>query len=996
MAQRVTVFGMTSAEKPSEDVQTKLAVLYPKQELSAKEKKKIQKMEKFLKKQQQKEQQAAVAGSDSKKKDKKKKKKKAEDTFVYKPVQPGEKKNLDDMPSQYHPDMVQRDWYEWWTKQGFFKPEYNEGHEKIACPCEKKSYTLVIPPPNVTGSLHMGHALTNSIEDTLTRWNRQCGKRTLWNPGCDHAGIATQSVVEKKLWREKQLRRQDLGREKFLDLVWQWKEEKGGFIYKQIKYLGASCDWDREAFTMSDRCCRAVKEAFIRMHEDGIIMRKKKLINWSCHLNSAISEIEVDKVDIAGRTLVSVPGLDEKVEVGVITSFAYKLKGGDDEIVVATTRPETMLGDVAIAVHPEDPRYASYVGKTALHPFIPDRELVIVADDFVDREFGTGAVKITPAHDPNDFECGVRNNLPMITVITKDGKIAPGCGEFSGMHRFTARRVVIERLKEKGLYRGDAENPMVIPRCSRSSDICEPLLETQWFVNCDGMAKTAVDAVKSGELRLIPANQEKTWFHWLESPRDWCISRQLWWGHRIPAYFVSVNDDAVPKGTSDDNKYWVSGHDEDEARAKAAKRFGVDPSKITLTQDEDVLDTWFSSGIFPISIFGWPDNTPDLQKFYPGDLLETGYDILFFWVARMVMMCTYLTGKLPFKDVYLHPIIRDKEGVKMSKSRGNVIDPTDVCTGITLEGLHERLAQGNLDPREIERAKELQKRQFPQGIKECGVDALRFTLCALVTPGRDINLDVNRIFGYRTFCNKVYNGVKLVMSKLGPDFKPAEYGKLLGDESELDLWMLSRLSTCIRDMNKQLEEYDLVGSTTSIYNLWLYEFCNFYLEVVKPVFQDDQYKHRRNTVQNVMYTVAESGLRLLSIFMPFLCEELWQRLPRRKATNDLVVPASVCVAAYPYTPLHINEDIEKKIAILHAIVGRARSLKSSLHAPSARPKLLIRGTTAATTAVCEEYAVDVAQLVRADVAILPAKEAPPADFEPSPEQDEFEVFMARK
>eukprot|EP00056_Hartaetosiga_gracilis_P003916 m.69527 g.69527 ORF g.69527 m.69527 type:complete len:998 (+) comp11633_c0_seq1:860-3853(+) len=967
----VTVFGLqsqTQSKEQNDAVNEKLSLLYPPVEYSAKELKKMEKMMKFLKKKKD----AAKKKAKSTKNVGKKIKNKKEITFT--PTPSGEKKKMEEMPPSYHPEYVQDGWYDWWQKKGFFKPEYNEGETKVECLTEQKEFTIIIPPPNVTGSLHIGHALTTAVEDSLTRWHRQLGQRTLWNPGCDHAGIATQSVVEKKLWREKKLRRQDLGRDEFLKLVWEWKEKKGGQIYNQIKYLGASCDWDREAFTMSERCCYAVKEAFIRMHKDGIIKREKRLVNWSCHLNSAISELEVDKVDITRRTQMSVPSLDDTVEVGVITSFAYKLKDSEEEIVVATTRPETMLGDVAIAVHPNDKRYTHLHGKKALHPFIDGRELVVVADDFVEMDFGTGAVKITPAHDQNDFDCGVRHNLEMITIITKDGNISAGCGEFSGMHRFAARKLVISRLKEKGLFRGDNDNPMVVPKCSRSGDIIEPLLETQWFVDCNEMAARSVDAVTSGELKLIPSQHEKTWFHWLENPRDWCISRQLWWGHRIPAYFVSINDSSIKEGSRQDNHYWISAHTEEEALKEAAKRFGVSEDKITLEQDEDVLDTWFSSGIYPISIFSWPHNTDEMEKFFPGHLLETGHDILFFWVARMVMMCSYLTGKLPFKDVFLHSIVRDKDGVKMSKSRGNVVDPIDVCKGIALEQLHERLLEGNLDPREIGRAKEVQKMQFPGGIKECGVDALRFSLCAFMSPKSDINLDVQRIFGYRTFCNKIYNGVKLVMSKLGSDYTPLNYGALQGQEDEIDMWMLHRLSVCTLDMNEQFGSYDFQGVTTSIYNLWFYEFCNFYLEAIKHVFVDGVSEDRRLSVCNVLYTVCESALRLLSPLMPYLSEELWQRLPRRQAVNDKVVPESVTVAAYPTQGLFLNKDIEKSVSVLQDVINKARAVKSSVYKSSEQPQLRIVALTDTAKRVCVENTNAIAHLVRAKLCICGSEE----------------------
>lgn len=504
---------------------------------------------------------------------------------------------------------------------------------------------MVIPPPNVTGSLHLGHAITVAIEDAVTRWHRMNGKTTLWVPGCDHAGIATQVVVEKKLWREEQKTRHDLGREKFLEKIWEWRNEKGSRIYEQFRSMGVSVDWSRTYFTMDKNMSRAVVEAFVRMYEDGTIYRSSRLVNWSCTLRSAISDIEVDKVEIPGRTFLSIPGYDEKVEFGVLVSFAYKVENSDEEIIVATTRVETMLGDTAIAVHPNDKRYTHLHGKYCVHPFT-SRRLPIITDDFVETEFGTGAVKITPAHDPNDYEVGKRNNLPFITIFDDDGVIVGDYGQFTGIKRFQCRKEILIALKEKGLYKETTDNPMVVPICSRSKDVVEPIIKPQWYVKCDEMAAKATEAVTSGELKLIPDMHNKIWFHWMGGIRDWCISRQLWWGHRIPAYLVKFND---PKRQADGSDVWVVGRTEEEARKNAAKKFNLPETEFQLTQDEDVLDTWFSSALVTFASFGWPDKTPDLAQFYPNHLLETGHDILFFWVARMVFFGQKLMGDLPFK-----------------------------------------------------------------------------------------------------------------------------------------------------------------------------------------------------------------------------------------------------------------------------------------------------------------------------------------------------------
>uniref|UniRef100_A0A673YM25 valine--tRNA ligase n=1 Tax=Salmo trutta TaxID=8032 RepID=A0A673YM25_SALTR len=807
------------------------------------------------------------------------------------PTPPGEKKDvLSALPDSYSPQYVEAAWYSWWEKQGYFKPEYG--------PNPRGVFMMCIPPPNVTGSLHLGHALTNAIQDCLTRWHRMRGETTLWNPGCDHAGIATQVVVEKKLMRERGMSRHDLGRDQFIQEVWKWKNEKGDRIYHQLKKLGSSLDWDRACFTMDPKLSYAVQEAFIRLHEDGVIYRSKRLVNWSCTLNSAISDIEVDKKELTGRTLLPVPGYKDKVEFGVLVSFSYKIEGSDEEVIVATTRIETMLGDSAVAVHPADPRYQHLKGKMVLHPFSV-RNLVSLSPP--------GAVKITPAHDHNDYEVGNRHNLAFINILDENGLLINVPAPFLGMKRFEARKAVLQALKDRGQFKETKDNPMVVPVCSRSKDIVEPLLKPQWYVDCADMGKQAADSVREGRLKIIPDHHHKTWFNWLDNIRDWCISRQLWWGHRIPAYFVTVTDPSDMDG-----HYWVSGRTEEAARDKAAKRFNVSTDKITLRQDEDVLDTWFSSGIFPFSIFGWPNETQDLSVFYPGSLLETGHDILFFWVARMVMMGLKLTGKLPFKEVYLHAVVRDAHGRKMSKSLGNVIDPLDVITGISLEGLYAQLQDSNLDPVEVEKAKQGQKSDYPTGIPECGTDALRFALCAYTSQGRDINMDVNRILGYRHFCNKLWNAVKFAMRTLGDNFVPSEKAQ----ESVSDRWILSRLCSAVGQCNAGFQAYDFPAITTAIYNFWLYELCDVYLESVKPVFsraeEDSGSRSQAVVCRQTLFTCLETGLRLLAPIMPFVGEELYQRLPRRRSQDG---HPSIHVTPYPETEEGLI-DLEKEVAKL--------------------------------------------------------------------------------
>nr|CDP94338.1 BMA-VARS-2, isoform b [Brugia malayi] len=839
-------------------------------------------------------------------------------------TKPGEKKNtIIDLPNAYSPRYVEAAWYEWWQKSGFFRPEYKCDLSK---PNPKGIFTVVIPPPNVTGTLHLGHALATSVEDAVCRWHRMKGKTVLFNPGCDHAGIATQVVVEKRLKRELGLTRHDLGRERFVEEVWKWKNEKGEVIYNQLRKMGAGVDWDRACFMMDPKITRAVTHAFIVMHEKGIIYRSNRLVNWCCVLRSAISDIEVDKVELNGRTFLSVPGYLRKIEFGTLTSFAYPIENSDEEVVVATTRVETMLGDTAIAVHPKDNRYKHLIGKNCLHPFL-QRKLPIIADSFVDMEFATGIVKITPAHDHNDYEVGLRHNLPFITCFTDDGNMSEQCGEFKNMKRFDARDAVLEALKKKGLFRGQSDNPMVVPLCSRSKDIVEPILKSQWYVKCDQMAQRAIEAVEEGHLKIIPDFHAVTWRKWLENIRDWCISRQLWWGHRIPAYFVTVDDPKVSAGTSDNNDYWVSAHNEAEALEKAARKFDVSEEKVSVKRDEDVLDTWFSSGMWPFEVFGWPEKTADLDKFFPSTLLETGHDILFFWVARMVFMSQELTGKLPFQEVYLHAMIRDAHGRKMSKSLGNVIDPLNVIYGASLTQLTKILESGNLDPKELKRAKEGQAHDYPNGIPECGTDALRFALLNYTSQCRDINLDVLRIQGYRFFCNKIWQASRFTLMQLRNNFAPAEKFVLPEESSTLDRWILSRLSYAVESSNSGMSSYQFNRVTTTLYNFWLYEFCDIYIEGCKPVLAGSGNPNGAEIVRKVLFECVETGLRLLSPFMPFITEELWQRLPSRISREE---SESICVVAYPEAKQYAfrDETLENQVAHAMHIVKTVRSLRS--------------------------------------------------------------------
>ncbi|KAG2438857.1 hypothetical protein HXX76_005397 [Chlamydomonas incerta] len=889
----------------------------------------------------------------------------------------GAKKELPgSMYKAYHPRAVEAGWYEWWEECGYFKPDLQS---------DKPPYVIVIPPPNVTGALHIGHALTNSIQDTITRWRRMSGYNALWVPGTDHAGIATQTVVEKKLQREKGVSRHDLGRDAFLGQVWEWVDQYGHRIHDQLRRLGSSVDWSRTAFTMDDKLSRAVKEAFVRMHAGGRIYRDNRLVNWCCRLKTAVSDIEVDYIDIPKRTLMNVPGYSEPVEFGLLTSFAYPLEGGSGEIVVATTRPETMLGDTAVAVHPEDPRYTAMHGKFVVHP-VSGRRIPIICDaELVDMAFGTGAVKVTPAHDPNDFATGKRHGLEFINIFDDNGLINAQGGPFEGQPRFKARVTVVDMLKEKGLFRGTSDNPMRLGLCSRSKDVIEPVLKPQWWVSCKDMAAASCQAVRDGSLEIIPKEFEATWFRWLENIRDWCISRQLWWGHRIPAFYVVFEgeDDKAsgrPGMPSEDMGRWVVGRSQAEAEAAAAAKY---PGRaIKLVQDEDVLDTWFSSGLFPFSVFGWPEGTPDLEKFYPTSLLETGHDILFFWVARMVMMGLQLTGKVPFKQVYLHAMVRDAHGRKMSKSLGNVIDPLHVIEGISLDGLHDTLAGGNLDPKEVERAKSGQKADFPEGIEECGTDALRFALCAYTAQARDINLDIKRVVAYRHWCNKLWNAIKFAMMNLGEDFA--------APEQPLDAaapgfppacrWVLSRLNFAVASTVQSMEAYDFATATQRVYAFWQNEVCDVFIEVMKPVMAFDDADPKAAEVKKLtrqtLWTCLDSGLRLLHPFMPFVTEELWQRLPR---SPQLAQYASIMLAPYPSPTAGWDAPAaERAMDYCLAVVGTCRRLRNDYGITKQKPHIYVAVTDADKAAALRSLSLEVATLSSSsDVTLLAAGEAAP-------------------
>ncbi|XP_074583201.1 valine--tRNA ligase, mitochondrial 1 [Curcuma longa] len=865
--------------------------------------------------------QAQTSSDGSKKSERKQRKKDAEEEnledFIDPATPDGQKKKLSlQMAKQYNPNAVEKSWYSWWEASNFFVADASSS---------KPPFVIVLPPPNVTGALHIGHGLTAAIQDTIIRWRRMSGYNVLWVPGMDHAGIATQVVVEKKLMRECKLTRHDFGRERFVSEVWKWKNEYGGTILNQERRLGASLDWSRECFTMDDARSKAVTEAFVKLYKQGLIYRDHRLVNWDCSLRTAISDIEVDHEEIKEETFRKVPGYEHEVQFGVLTSFAYPLEGSMGDIVVATTRVETMLGDTAIAVHSKDKRYSHLHGKSAVHPF-NGRKLPIICDDIlVDPEFGTGAVKITPAHDPNDFEVGKRHNLAFINIFTDEGKInSNGGADFEGMPRFAARVAVIEALKAKGLYRGAQKNEMKLGICSRSNDVVEPMIKPQWFVDCKSMGKLALDAVMSDDnkkIEIIPHQYEQEWKRWLENIRDWCISRQLWWGHRIPAWYVILQDDQL-KDVGSYNGHWVVGRNEQEALMEANKLFSG--KKFEIVQDPDVLDTWFSSGLFPLSVLGWPDVTPDFKAFYPTSLLETGHDILFFWVARMVMLGMQLGGDVPFRKVYLHPMIRDAHGQKMSKSKGNVIDPLEVINGISLEGLHKRLEASNLDRSELEKAKLDQVKDFPNGIPECGADALRFALVSYTAQSDKINLDVLRVIGYRQWCNKLWNAIRFAMMKLGDDYVPPQ--KLdVKSMPPVCQWILSVLNNAVARTITSFESYKFSDATTAVYSWWQFQLCDVFIEAIKPFFTDSKFESAKEASRHTLWICLETGLRLLHPFMPFVTEELWQRLPLEEGSSR---KESIMISEYPSViEAWSNEKIENDMDIVNDAVRKLRSLR---------------------------------------------------------------------
>jgi len=743
------------------------------------------------------------------------------------------------MDKSYQPLEIEQRIYERWEAAGYFAPD-GDGPR----------YCIMIPPPNVTGTLHMGHAFQDTIMDALTRYHRMKGDRTLWQTGMDHAGIATQMVVERLLNKEG-LSKHDLGREKFVERVWQWKEESGGQIANQLRRLGASVDWSRDRFTMDDGCSDAVRKVFVSLYEDGLIYRGKRLVNWDPALHTALSDLEVLSAD----------------EQGHLWHFRYPLAAGDGHLVVATTRPETMLGDSAVAVHPDDERYKDLIGQEIILPIV-GRRIPIIADDYVDPEFGTGCVKITPAHDFNDYDIGKRHGLAMYNILTDDAALNDEVpAAYRGMDRFDARKKIVAEFESLGLLDKVEDYTIKIPRGDRSGTIVEPYLTDQWYVSIEPLAKPAIEAVESGKIRFVPENWSKTYFDWMYNIQDWCISRQLWWGHRIPAWY----DD-------DDNIY--VGHSEDDVREKHSLGDGVN-----LRQDSDVLDTWFSAALWPFSTLGWPEKTEALDDFYPGSVLVTGFDIIFFWVARMIMFGLRFMDDVPFREVYIHGLIRDQEGQKMSKSKGNVIDPLDLIDGIELEALVEKRTKGMMQSHLSPAIEKATRKHFPDGIDQHGADALRFTFAALATNGRDIRFDLGRIEGYKNFCNKLWNAARYVlMNTTELDDGPIEV-------TVVDRWIRKRLDRTIKNVHEHFASYRLDLAAQEIYDFTWHEFCDWYLELTKPVLQSDEYSEEfQRGTRKQLILILEELLRLIHPLMPFITEEIWQQVARRAgAEGDTIM-----------------------------------------------------------------------------------------------------------
>ena len=781
------------------------------------------------------------------------------------------------MEKTYNPKEIEARIYESWEDSGYFSPSKSG-----------EPFCIVIPPPNVTGTLHMGHAFQDTIMDIIIRYQRMNGKNTLWQVGTDHAGIATQMVVERQL-EKSGTSRQELGRESFEKEVWKWKEESGSTITKQMKRLGASTDWTKEKFTMDENLVRGVTKVFIQLYEEGLIYRGKRLINWDPVLQTALSDLEVSTTE----------------EKGSLWHMKYPISDSEDHIVVATTRPETMLGDTAVAVHPDDKRYKDLIGQEVILP-LTDRKIPIIADEYVDQEFGTGCVKITPAHDFNDFEIGKRHDLEIISILDQSAKISPSApAEYQGLDRFEARKKIVEDLEANGLMQEIEDYMLTIPRGDRSGAILEPLITNQWFLKMEPLAQPAIEAVKNGEIKFIPENWSKTYYEWLENIQDWCISRQLWWGHRIPAWYDNEGNVYV-------------GESENEIR----KQHNIENS-IALIQDDDVLDTWFSSALWPFSSLGWPDETYDLKTFYPTNVLVTGFDIIFFWVARMVMMGLKFMDEIPFKEIYIHGLIKDKNGQKMSKSKGNILDPIDLIDGISLDELLDKRVQGLMQPEMEKRIISDTKKEFPNGIPDFGTDALRFNFAIQASTGRDIRLDLKRVEGYRNFCNKIWNASRFIKMNTN-DFELLEIKDAEGHP--IDQWIQSKFAETIDEVEKQFSQYRFDLAATAMYEFVWNDFCDWYIELSKALINEPGIKQsQKDYTKNNLIKMLDAILRMLHPTIPFITEEIWQSLSEENNNK------SIMKADFPSSKnWKADTEIAANTEWLKSFVSSVRQIRSEM------------------------------------------------------------------
>lgn len=821
------------------------------------------------------------------------------------------------MEKSYNPNAIESACYANWESQGYFKaPETTT-----------PGYCIVLPPPNVTGSLHMGHGFQHTLMDALIRYQRMQGNPTLWQGGTDHAGIATQMVVERQLAQDN-ISRYDLGRETFLDKVWAWKAISHERISKQLRRMGSSIDWSRERFTMDDTYSEAVRNVFIRLYDEGLIYRGKRLVNWDPKFQTAISDLEV---------------ISEETQ-GSLWTFKYPLTDGTGAVEIATTRPETLLGDTAVAVNPDDTRYTHLIGKTVRLPLC-DRDIPIVADGYVDPEFGTGCVKITPAHDFNDYALGQRHHLPMLNIMTPDAHLNDTVPEaYRGLTREAARKAVLNDLKAGGFFVKEENHALKVPRGDRSGVVIEPYLTDQWFVKAGPLAEPALEVVKQGKLKFVPEQWTKTYNQWLENIEDWCISRQLWWGHRIPAWY------------DESGQIYVA-----NTEAQAREKYAL-PDTLQLSQDEDVLDTWFSSALWPFATLGWPDATPQMQAYFPNQVLVTGFDIIFFWVARMVMFSLKFTGEIPFHEVYVTGLIRDGQGQKMSKSKGNVIDPIDLIDGISLEDLVAKRTTGLMQPEMAAKIEKQTRKEFPEGINAYGTDAVRFTFCALATNGRDIRFDLGRVEGYHFFCNKLWNATRFVlMSTEGftPGAKPDAAAMSLADK-----WILSALQTVIEKVHQGFETYRFDLLAQAVYEFIWDQYCDWYLELTKPILNNPNTPlAEKNATQWTLLTVLETLLRLIHPLMPFITETLWKPVcDRLGVTGDTIM-----LASYPTVNVSDkNPEVEATVSWLKEVISGVRTIRSELHvSPSKEIVLLCQGGTPQTRERCETLGAFIQTLTRA-------------------------------